>query len=109
MKSYVFRMVIDPDEDRDDADPPALPGCYSWGYTYEEALRNMKEAAELWGETLAEDGQPIPAPPHDARTSTAPDAACGAAGRSRRSWARHSFGRPPAVARPSIGLAACRS
>jgi predicted RNase H-like HicB family nuclease len=60
MKTYVFRVVIEPDEDRYYADIPALPGCYSWGYTYEEALRNIKEAAELWVETLAEDGEPIP-------------------------------------------------
>jgi predicted RNase H-like HicB family nuclease len=59
MKTYVFRVVIEPDEDRYYAEIPALPGCYSWGYTYEEALRNIKEAAELWVETLAEDGDPI--------------------------------------------------
>jgi predicted RNase H-like HicB family nuclease len=34
--------------------------CYSWGYTYEEALTNIQEAAELWLETPAEDGEPIP-------------------------------------------------
>ena len=60
MKTYVFRVVIEPDEDRYHAEIPALPGCYSWGYTYEEALRNIKESAELWIETLAEDGEPIP-------------------------------------------------
>jgi predicted RNase H-like HicB family nuclease len=53
-------VVIEPDEDRYHAEIPALPGCYAWGYTYEEALRNIKEAAELWVETLAEDGEPIP-------------------------------------------------
>jgi predicted RNase H-like HicB family nuclease len=60
MKTYVFRVVIEPDEGRYLAELPALPGCYSWGYTYEEALRNIKEAAELWVETLAEDGESIP-------------------------------------------------
>ena len=64
IKTYVFRVVIEPDEDRYHAEIPVLPGCYSWGYTYEEALRNMKEAAELWVETLAEDGQPIPEDVH---------------------------------------------
>ena len=43
------------DEDCYHAQIPALPGCYSWGYTYEEALKNIKEAAELWLETMAED------------------------------------------------------
>jgi predicted RNase H-like HicB family nuclease len=60
MKTYVFRVVIEPDEDRYHAEIPVLPGCYSWGHTYEEALRNIKEAAELWVETLTEDGESIP-------------------------------------------------
>ena len=60
MKTYVFRVVIEPDEDRYYAQLPALPDCHSWGYTYEEALKNMKEAAELCVETMTEDGQPIP-------------------------------------------------
>ena len=59
-KTYVYRVTIEPDEDRYHAEIPALPGCYSWGMTYEEALKNIKEAAELWLEALAEDGEPIP-------------------------------------------------
>ena len=28
---------------------PALPGCHSWGSTYEEAVRNAEEAdATMW-------------------------------------------------------------
>lgn len=57
---YVYRVSIEPDEDRYHAEIPALPGCYSWGVTYEDALKNIKEAAELWLETMAEDGEPIP-------------------------------------------------
>jgi antitoxin HicB len=59
-KRYIYRIIIEPDDDRFHAEIPALPGCYSWGYTYDEALTNIKEAAELWLETLAEDGEPIP-------------------------------------------------
>ena len=59
-KHYIYRVVIEPDDGRFHAEIPALPGCYSWGYTYEEALRNVKEAAELWLETLAEDAEPMP-------------------------------------------------
>jgi predicted RNase H-like HicB family nuclease len=33
---------------------PALPGCYSQGETREEALENIREAAELWLEVAAD-------------------------------------------------------
>ncbi len=33
---------------------PALPGCYSEGETLDEALANIREAAELWLEVTAE-------------------------------------------------------
>jgi len=42
------------------AEVPALPGCYSQGESVEEALAHVKEAIELYVETLREDGQPIP-------------------------------------------------
>jgi antitoxin HicB len=33
---------------------PALPGCHSQGESLEEALANVREAAELWLEVAAE-------------------------------------------------------
>lgn len=39
---------------------PGLPGCASQGETVEEALSNIREAIELYLETLKEDGLPIP-------------------------------------------------
>lgn len=56
---YVYRVVIEPDEDRYYAEIPAF-GCYSWGYTYEEAFKNIKEALEVWLEVKKEAGEPIP-------------------------------------------------
>ena len=59
MKSYVFRVVIEEDELEDGGQAfhaycPALKGCHTWGYTYEEALANIREAAELHMEDLFE-------------------------------------------------------
>jgi predicted RNase H-like HicB family nuclease len=34
---------------------PALPGCFSQGETREEALSNIREAAELWLEVIADE------------------------------------------------------
>ena len=42
------------------AEVPSLPGCISQGATRDEAVKNIKEAIELYIEVLQEDGQPIP-------------------------------------------------
>lgn len=39
---------------------PSLPGCISQGVTREEAIRNIKEAIDLYIDTLMEDGLPAP-------------------------------------------------
>ncbi len=39
---------------------PALPGCYSRGETVQEALSHVKEAIELYLETLQEEGFALP-------------------------------------------------
>ncbi len=41
---------------------PDLPGCISTGKTLEEIEVNIKEAIELYIDTIQEDGQPIPEP-----------------------------------------------
>ena len=63
---YVFRVSIEPDDDRYFAEIPILPGCHSWGHTYEEAVKNIKEAVELWIEVKREAGEPIPHETSDA-------------------------------------------
>ena len=42
------------------AECPAIPGCISEGDTVEEALANIREAAEGCLESLAERGEPLP-------------------------------------------------
>lgn len=39
---------------------PALPGCVSQGRTRRETVRNIKEAIELYIESLLDDGLPVP-------------------------------------------------
>jgi predicted RNase H-like HicB family nuclease len=39
---------------------PALKGCVSQGETREQVLKNIKEAMEVYVETLLEDGLPVP-------------------------------------------------
>jgi predicted RNase H-like HicB family nuclease len=41
---------------------PDLPGCFSAGSTFDEALAMAQEAIELHLEGLIEEGEPIPAP-----------------------------------------------
>ena len=43
------------------AEVPALPGCFSQGETFEETLKNIREAIDLHIEVLQEEGQEIPA------------------------------------------------
>ena len=43
-----IRVVIEKDEDAYVAYCPELPGCQSFGYTEEEARRNIAEAIELY-------------------------------------------------------------
>jgi predicted RNase H-like HicB family nuclease len=44
-----LRVLIHPEEVGGfSVSVPALPGCYSQGETLDEALVNIREAAELW-------------------------------------------------------------
>lgn len=57
-----FRVILEPNESGGyTVSVPLLPGCISEGDTREEALANIKEAIELYIESLEADGEPIPA------------------------------------------------
>ena len=62
MKSYVFRVVLEPDQDVWRAFIPELEakGAATCGNTNEEALRNIHEVAQMVIEALLEDGEPLP-------------------------------------------------
>jgi len=62
MRSFVLRVVLEPDEDVWRAYIPELEakGAATWGHTREEALRNMQEVAQMVLEELEEDGEQLP-------------------------------------------------
>ncbi|OGG45839.1 MAG: hypothetical protein A3F84_05825 [Candidatus Handelsmanbacteria bacterium RIFCSPLOWO2_12_FULL_64_10] len=62
MKTYAFKIVVEPDDGRWFARCPALEkyGAATWGYTEEEACRHIREVVQMVVEELSEDGVPIP-------------------------------------------------
>ncbi len=65
MKSYVFKVVVEPDKFEDGreawhASCPALKGGHTWGHSREEALVNIREAIDLYVQDLLEAGESIP-------------------------------------------------
>jgi antitoxin HicB len=65
MKRVTYEIVIEREEDPKAGYSvycPDLPGCFSNGGTMAEAKRNMREAMELYLETLTAHGGEIPRP-----------------------------------------------
>jgi len=62
MKSYVFSVVLEPDEQAWRAYVPELEarGAATWGKTREEALLNIQEVLQMVVEGLLEDGESLP-------------------------------------------------
>ena len=64
-RGKVHTIILQPETDPEfegyyNASVPALPGCFSYGTTREEALGNIKEAIELYLEDLEASGEHIP-------------------------------------------------
>ena len=61
-KSYVFRVVVEPDGDKWRACVPELEakGAATWGHTREESLKNIQEVRRMVLEEMIEDGEPVP-------------------------------------------------
>lgn len=61
MKTFILKVILEQEEDgRWSASIPALPGCSSWGYSKQEALDNIKDAAEIYIEDMIDAGEEIP-------------------------------------------------
>jgi len=57
-----FTVVItkDPEDSGYNASVPALPGCYTFGETPDEAYENSIEAIGAYLDSLEKEGDPIP-------------------------------------------------
>lgn len=65
MKSYVFKVVLEPDEFEDGTPSfhaycPTLRGARTQGKTQEEALRNIQNVVKMIVDQLIEEGKPVP-------------------------------------------------
>jgi len=61
MKTFVLRVDLKEEEDgRWSASIPTLPGCSSWGYSRQDALVNIKDAAEIYIEDMVDAGEGLP-------------------------------------------------
>lgn len=68
VKTYVFRVVIEEDSFADGrkayhAYCPSLKGARTWGQTWDEALKNIREVVEMTVESMIEHGESIPEEP----------------------------------------------
>ena len=63
-----YAVIIEPDGDAFSVRFPDLPGCFSCGDTYDEAVENAKVALEEYLATLRDFGEPIPKPKSRAAT-----------------------------------------
>jgi len=61
MKTIILKVNLTKEEDgRWSAIIPTLPGCSSWGYSEQEALANIKDAAEIYIEDMIDAGEVFP-------------------------------------------------
>ena len=63
MKTLVLRVTLrEEDDGRWSASIPSLPGCSSWGYSPQEALANIRDAAEVYVDDMIDAGEGLPQP-----------------------------------------------
>ena len=62
MKQRTYRILLSKEpEGGFTVTVSTLPGCITYGETMDEAIANAKEAVELYLESLAAHGEPMPA------------------------------------------------
>jgi len=65
MKTYIFKVNLEKDFFDDGREAyhayvPALKGAATWGYTKEEAVKNIKEVIQMVVESMMEHKEPLP-------------------------------------------------
>jgi len=60
MRRYTVILTPVSDGSARNVSVPALPGCFTFGATVEEAVANAREAIEVHIEGLEQDGLPVP-------------------------------------------------
>ncbi len=60
MKTYTYRMIIEPDEDGFHGFVPILKGVHTFGKTIEKTKYNLREAIQCHIEGMAKDNLPLP-------------------------------------------------
>ena len=64
-KRATYTVILQPESDPEfkgyyNAIVPALPGCFTYGTTRDEAIQNVREAIELYLGDLEANGEPVP-------------------------------------------------
>ena len=73
MKSYIFNVTLQQEQDgRWSSFIHPLPGCSSWGHTKEEALSNIRDAAEIYIEDMIESNKELPHPSNEVEIINSP-------------------------------------
>ena len=61
MTTHRYTVILDREPDGGfHASCPALPGCHSQGDTLDEVMGNIREAIEVYLESLTAHGEPLP-------------------------------------------------
>lgn len=59
-RQYTILLTPEPDASAYNVTVPALPGCFTYGETVEEAIEMAKEAIAGWIEAATKRGEPVP-------------------------------------------------
>ncbi len=66
MNTLSYTILLEPDDEKGGfvVSVPALPGCFTYGKSYESAVAHAEEAILCYLDGLVADGEPLPREPH---------------------------------------------